>query len=211
MTFGSASGAIVLSGGTLNLDTATGSTITVNNASDTISTNLQGAGGKLIKAGSGTLTLSGATNSYTGSTTISAGKLSVASNVIASSPTINIGNGATLETTGWQLYAGREPGNHGNRHDRLCDYRRLDKGVTMAGTNTISTSGTLTFTRLNATGTTSNQITGGNIESGGTGTSQRGLVVGSTANGTLTITNASVLTKGTTANSSFDIVGNGAG
>ena len=76
MTFGAASGAIALSGGTLNLDTTTGSTVTVNNASDSISTVLQGTGGKLIKAGAGTLTLSG-NNTYTGTTTASAGTLKI--------------------------------------------------------------------------------------------------------------------------------------
>jgi len=210
MTFGSASGAIVLSTGALDLDATTGSTITVNNASSSVSTVLQGSSGKLIKAGSGTLTLSG-THTYSGNTTISEGKLSVASNLIASSPTINIGNGATLEATGGVFSLAANQSITGTGTTGFATTTNVASGVTMTGTNTISSSGTLTFTRLSATGTTSNQITGGNIESGSTGTSQRGILVGSGANGSLTITNASLLTKGTTANSSFDIVGNGAG
>ncbi len=65
MTFGSASGSIDISGGTLDLNSSTGSTITVNNSSDSISTVLQGTGGKLIKAGTGALTLAGS-NTFSG-------------------------------------------------------------------------------------------------------------------------------------------------
>jgi autotransporter-associated beta strand protein len=73
MTFGSASGNIVLSAGTLNL--AATSTITVNNSAATVSSVLQGAG-NLTKTGTGTLTLSGL-NTHTLLTTASAGTLKV--------------------------------------------------------------------------------------------------------------------------------------
>jgi len=67
LTFASGSGAILLSGGTINL--AAASTITVNNTTNTIDSILSGAATSLTKAGSGTLTLSG-NNSYTGVTAV---------------------------------------------------------------------------------------------------------------------------------------------
>ena len=72
ITFGSASGAIALTGGTITL--ATGAIITVDNASDSISSIL--AGTNWTKAGTGTLILSGA-NTHTGNT-LSAGTLVMA-------------------------------------------------------------------------------------------------------------------------------------
>ena len=77
LTFGSQSGAIILSGGTISLGGTT-PTITVNNAADTISSAITGSAG-LTKNGTGTLTLSG-NNTYTGPTTLNAGKLSVGNN-----------------------------------------------------------------------------------------------------------------------------------
>lgn len=74
MTFGSASGNITLSGGFLNLDQITGSRITIHNTANTVSTVLQGTDGKLIKSGSGSLTLS-AKQAYTGETVVDEGTL----------------------------------------------------------------------------------------------------------------------------------------
>ena len=73
ITFGSASGAIALTGGTITL--ATGAIITVDNASDSISSIL--AGTNWTKAGTGTLILSGA-NTHNGLNTLSAGTLVMA-------------------------------------------------------------------------------------------------------------------------------------
>jgi fibronectin-binding autotransporter adhesin len=70
--FGSASGAVVLSGGTINFGAA--KTISVNNASNTITSVIGGAATSLTKAGTGTLVLTGA-NSYTGTTIINGGTL----------------------------------------------------------------------------------------------------------------------------------------
>ncbi len=71
LTFASGSGAITLSGGTsINLGAA--ATITLNNASDTISSVLAGAATSVTKAGTGQLTLSGV-NSFTGQLNIENG------------------------------------------------------------------------------------------------------------------------------------------
>ena len=75
LTFASDSGTIVLSGGTA-IDLAGVSTITVNNAADTITTPLTGAGTSLTKLGTGTLTLNGS-NTYTGTTIIKNGALQI--------------------------------------------------------------------------------------------------------------------------------------
>ena len=84
LTFGSQSGAIVLSGGTISLGGTT-PTITVNNAADTISSAITGSAG-LTKNGTGTLTLSG-NNTYTGTTAINAGTLTVGNGSTSSSYT----------------------------------------------------------------------------------------------------------------------------
>jgi fibronectin-binding autotransporter adhesin len=94
MTFASGSGAIVLSGGTA-INLAAVSTITVNNTTNTISSDLSGAGTSLTKAGTGTLILTGA-NTYTGATNLKAGTLTLsgASGALASTA-INL-NGGTF-------------------------------------------------------------------------------------------------------------------
>jgi len=73
-----------------------------NNASTTYSGTLSG-GGSLIKSGSGTFVLSGA-SSYTGMTTISAGTLSLSlassPNNISSSSNVQLAGGATLNVNG---------------------------------------------------------------------------------------------------------------
>ena len=71
MTFASGTEPIVLSGGIINFSPS-GGIITVNNTTNTISSVL--AGSSLTKAGTGTLVLSGI-NTYSGNTTITAGKL----------------------------------------------------------------------------------------------------------------------------------------
>ena len=90
LTFAYGSGAITLSGGTgINLPAT--STITVNNAADTISFPITGAGTSLTKNGTGALTLSGI-NTNSGATTISGGTLQIGS-----------GGGSLNGTTGTDL------------------------------------------------------------------------------------------------------------
>ncbi len=120
LTFGSASGAIILSGGTsITLDGTT-PTITVNNANNTISSILAGSAG-MTKEGSGMLTLSG-TNTLTGTTTINAGTLR-----LQGAPPLNTGRTYTI--------------NEGA-------VMNLNGGVnftTLAGSSTVNGAGTFRF------------------------------------------------------------------
>jgi autotransporter-associated beta strand protein len=100
LTFGSASGAILLSGGTINLGGTT-PTITVNNTTNTISSGITGSAG-LTKAGTGALRIQ-VGSAYTGATTINGGKLQInntSGSVNWTPGLIYINNGSTLEFTG---------------------------------------------------------------------------------------------------------------
>ncbi len=81
--------------GSVTLGTATLTTGN-NDADSTFSGAISGVGGKLTKTGSGTLTLSG-TNTYTGDTTVSEGKLSVTGSITSD---IVLADGATVGGTG---------------------------------------------------------------------------------------------------------------
>ena len=106
ITFATGSGAIALSGGVINLTgtaTVAGPSITVNNAADSISSDLTGAAAStlagLTKAGTGALTLSG-NDTYTGTTSLSAGIL------ILNSATAIPGGIATTGGTGGLSFNG---------------------------------------------------------------------------------------------------------
>ena len=94
MTFASGAGAIVLSGGIINL--ATTATITVDNSSDTISSAISGAGTSLIKAGTGPLILGG-TNTFTGGLKLDGGTLRYTADQTTSVGALTFG--ATLGST----------------------------------------------------------------------------------------------------------------
>jgi|GEM_PF-4331767 len=106
ITFGTGSGAIVLSGGT-EINLAAVSNITLNNAADTISTPLTGAATGLSVNGIGTLTLNGA-NTYTGTTTVGGGTLQIGDGTNGS---LNGTTGTALTFTGTSVFNVREAGN----------------------------------------------------------------------------------------------------
>lgn len=87
--------------------TTAGSTVTFDQAGNGTYAGVMSGSGSLTKSGSGTVTLTQA-NTFTGATTVSNGTLAFgASGGIASSPTITVAAGATLDvaavTGGWQL------------------------------------------------------------------------------------------------------------
>jgi autotransporter-associated beta strand protein len=92
MTAGSIEGAGTFSLGPNQL------TVGSNNLSTEVSGVIRGAGGSLVKVGTGTLTLSGA-NSYTGATVVAGGTLSVIGDISSSSGVL-VGPAAMLSGTG---------------------------------------------------------------------------------------------------------------
>jgi autotransporter-associated beta strand protein len=171
-----------------------------NNGTNTFSGNITGSAGSglTINANSGTtgsIVLSGTANTYSGNTTISAGRLTMASNLIPNSPTIFIGNGATLNaTSNFTLSSGQSIVGTGATGSFIGN---TNPGLTMNGNNTVSNNagGQLTLTRLSVLGS-NNTITAGNIQSGGSGSGQRGLNIANGNAGTLTISGGSLTTNG---------------
>jgi autotransporter-associated beta strand protein len=215
---GVASNTLIFNGGTLRAGgtitspstrgvtlTSTG-TIDTNNNDVSIAGVISGASG-LTKSGNGTLTLTG-TNTYTGNTTVAAGTLAMGSNLIATSPTIVIGNGATLQagTTNFILAANQGITGTGSTGSLTHSTLGISGFVTTSG-STFSTLGTLSISRLDVRGL-GNQLASGNFISGGAASAQRGLLIGNTVASDLTInTGATLTTQGATA--SPDLIGNG--
>lgn len=102
MTFASGSGAIVLSGGTLQMTPSATTTITVDNAvADTISSILAGSGSSLIKAGTGNLILNFSNAAgFTGATTVNGGTLSLNNSCLyTTTGGLTINNTGTVKVT----------------------------------------------------------------------------------------------------------------
>jgi fibronectin-binding autotransporter adhesin len=91
-TFAALSG----SGGTVDMCVC--ATLTINQSIDTLYGGAIAGSASVTKAGAGTLTLAGA-NTYTGTTTVSAGTLRITGSTSASSA-VTVANGATLAGTG---------------------------------------------------------------------------------------------------------------
>ncbi|OYV07536.1 MAG: hypothetical protein CFE26_00475, partial [Verrucomicrobiales bacterium VVV1] len=187
--------------------TGSGQTLTLTgdaSSTGTINLVIGGTNVSLVKNGAATWTLGG-TNTYTGNTTINAGTLSMTANRIASSPNIFIGNGATLiGGNAFTLTAGQNVTGTGTTGFVITNTN--NSGLVTTGTNTISTSGTLTLSRLQVGGT-GNLITGGDIQSGSSATTQRGLLVGNGTTGVLTITGGTFTSNGGGA-TNYDLLGN---
>ena len=195
LTFGLGSGAITLSGGTIDL-AATATLIVDNTAGVTISSALSGASTSLTKSGGGNLSLSGV-NSYTGATSISGGTLTIDDGSIATSS--GIVNDAAL------VY---------NLSTTPRTYANVISGIgTLAksGGNTLTLSGANTYT--GATTISAGILKLGNIAALGAGT---GAVDGTTisAGATLDLGGVSIPTANANAEritvSGAGVGGNGA-
>ena len=171
ITFASGSGAIVLSGDTINL--AAASTITVNNASDTISSILAGAATSLTKAGAGTLTLAGA-NTYTGTTIINGGTvtLNLFTGSLSSSSALTFGGPGTFNMD--------NTGVAGALAQLLAALTFSAGDGTVQITRTEDQDQTVTFSSLAARGV---GATGNFVNTGGTNSATNGIILtGVTAN-----------------------------
>lgn len=130
ITFGAASGAVVISGGTLNLAATT--TITVNNGADTISSAISGVGTSLVKAGAGTLTLSGS-NTFSGTLNHNAGVLNINSNTALGSSLLSISNAnTTFDNTSGGLVT-------------IANNIIANNNTIFSGTNALTTTGVYTY------------------------------------------------------------------
>jgi autotransporter-associated beta strand protein len=141
-------GALNLSGGTLQNGTLNASSFSVTNG--TISAALAG-GGSLTKAGSGTVTLSGA-NSYSGGSTVSAGILNLGNTTALGTGTVTI-TGGTIVNSG-----------------SLVTLLGNNNAVNVNGTMTVNAWGTTSLgsgTVTMADGTQNMNVYGGTLNIGG--------------------------------------------
>ncbi|WP_157152685.1 DUF4347 domain-containing protein, partial [Cellvibrio sp. BR] len=163
--------------------------VTVNTSADaTLSGNIGGAG-SLAKTGANTLTLSG-TNSYAGSTNVSAGTLSVAGDGNLGSGTVTLATGSTLAVTGATT---------------------IDNAISLAGNATVQTTNAATLSGpisgaggLIKAGASTLNLSGTDSYTGATSVNAGSLLV----NGALSATSATAVASGATLGGSGSISSN---
>lgn len=188
-----------LGSGTLTL--AAGSTLTVTNATtidnaialsgnatmstgaDTTLSGVISGSNNLTKTGTATLTLSGS-NTYSGSTSVSAGTLSIASDGNLGAGNLNLANGTTLQITGNTTI---------DNALALTGVATINAGAASTLSGTISGSGSLT-----KAGSSNLTLSGSNTNTGTTSVSAGTLVVdGSTSSATIVANGATLAGGGT--------------
>ncbi|MBU3595144.1 autotransporter-associated beta strand repeat-containing protein, partial [Polynucleobacter sp. 86C-FISCH] len=138
--------------GSNNIALATGRTLTVNQSGSTAYSGcISGSSAKLVKAGSGTVTLTG-TNTYSGSTTVDAG-------------TLQIGNG----TANGSIASSSSVVNNGTLAFNRSDAVTFSQNISGNGSLSKLATNTLTLTGNN-TYSGSTNITAGNLQIGSGGT-----------------------------------------
>jgi autotransporter-associated beta strand protein len=208
------SGILQVGGGTIGTGSTTGTlgsgdvtnnaTLTINRSNSyTVSNNITGTGA-VIQAGSGTTILSG-TNTYTGKTTISAGKLSIDSESrLGANPGAPAAdqltfNGGTLQTTETLAIDDANRGitvntGGGTFETATGTTTTVNSVITGGGAITKEGAGTLIFTAVNT--------------NTGTITVNAGVLGGTGEVGGSVIVNTGTLAPGTTAEGLFTIGGN---
>lgn len=184
-------------------------TVGSNNLSTEVSGDINGAGGSLVKIGSGTLTLSGA-NTYTGGTTINAGTLKIAGagTLGASSAgtnvaggTLDLGGTAQTQDGGVTVTGGRIT-NGTLSSSGLFDVRAGIIDASLAGNGALTKvgSGALTLTGAN-TYTGATIVNGGTLAVNGSIASSSSVTVnsGGTLGGTGIVGNSTIASGGTLA------------
>jgi autotransporter-associated beta strand protein len=157
------------------------------------------------KQGTGTQTFSGSSaNTSTGLMTVSAGELrlnktgvnAIAGNLTISGGTVRLmQSNQIVDSSALSLTSGTL--DFGDTTDTVG----IITATTTAGSAITGTTGTLTTTRLNVNGTA--QMTGGNVIAG---VSERGLVIGSGATGSFTLSGGKLTSTG--GGSFFDVITN---
>jgi len=175
---------------------ATSRTLTLGGTGNTTVTgvisNASSAASNLTKSGTGTLTLSGA-NTYTGTTTVSAGNLRFgANNVLSDSTAVTVSSGATLNLANYSDTIGSLAG---------AGAVALGSGNLTAGSNNTSTtfSGVISGTgSLTKSGTGTLTLSGANTYTGATNVNTGSLRLG--ASNILANTTAVTVASGATLN-----------
>ena len=214
---GSSSGTLTLSSaGTL---TGTNRNLTVSGAGDTVINRAIATGtGTLTKSGSGTLTL-GATNAYTGATTISAGKIVAASTgIFSNTAALTINTAAVYDMAGYSETIGTLQGGSAGQGGSINfggATLTLASGTSSFGGDFGFTNGTITI-NAGATLTLTDSFNAANINivlNGGTLNLGSGMVQ---SFGSLTVTGSadSIIDFGTTGSTyaeftSVDVTGSG--
>ena len=201
------SGAVSLANGTTLV--VTGATTIDNNiaitgtgtVSNSAAATLSGviSGGNLAKAGASTLTLSG-TNTYTGTTNVNAGTLSVGSDANLGADTVNLANGTTLDITNAitidnaLALTGIATINAGAAAT-LSGVISSTGGLSKTGASTLTLSATNTYTGA-TTVSAGTLLVSGSTDSATTVASGGTLAGGGTIDGAVTVQNGGTLSPG---------------
>ncbi|MBG6079082.1 autotransporter-associated beta strand protein [Rubrivivax gelatinosus] len=183
LTLGSGSTLAVTSAGTLDNAIALGGNATVDTAADTTLSGVISGSNNLSKTGAAVLTLTGS-NTYSGSTSINAGTLSVASDANLGAGTLNLANGSTLQITGSTTI---------DNALALTGLVTINAGAASTLSGVISGTGNLT-----KTGSSSLTLSGSNTNSGATTVSAGSLVVNGSTSSATTVASGATLAGGGT-------------
>lgn len=183
LTLASGSTLAVTSAGTIDNAIALSGNATVDTAADTTLSGVISGSNNLRKIGSAVLTLTGS-NTYSGSTTVSAGTLSIAADAHLGSGALNLANGTTLQIIG---------------------NTTIDNALALTGLVTVNAGAAATLSgvisgpgSLTKTGASNLTLSGSNTNSGATTVAAGTLVVNGSTNSATTVASGATLAGGGT-------------